>query len=304
MSFFSVEYPRVAVALAVYNGEKWLEEQVATVLLQKNVNITVYLSVDPSEDRSKKVAEYICNKNENVILLSPKESSGSAAMNFFRIMMDVDVDKYDYFSFCDQDDLWLSEKLIEAIRCLESSNSEVYSSNLNTFGLSNILVKKCYSVKSFDYLFQGASAGCTYVISKNTAIFLKSVIEKNITNFPQRPSHDWLIYAICRSHEKKWYFDSRSFVLYRQHENNVRGAVKGISGYINRLEVSRTGWYRQHILKMKPFLRGTSDELEIINHIESMSLVDRLWLMMRVNKFRRRFREQVMLFFVFMFNMF
>ena len=46
--------PRVAVLLAVYNGMKWLEDQVKTIMAQKGVEITLFISVDRSDDGSDK----------------------------------------------------------------------------------------------------------------------------------------------------------------------------------------------------------------------------------------------------------
>jgi rhamnosyltransferase len=46
----SDNHPRVAVLLAAYNGMAWIEQQVASILAQTGVVVTIYISIDPSSD--------------------------------------------------------------------------------------------------------------------------------------------------------------------------------------------------------------------------------------------------------------
>jgi rhamnosyltransferase len=59
--------------------------------------------------------------------------------------------------------------------------------------------------------------------------------------------HDWTIYALARTWGKKWIFDPRSFMLYRQHAGNDTGARASFGGVIKRLKLIRTGWYSRQL---------------------------------------------------------
>lgn len=298
---------RVAVALAVYNGKKWLNEQVKSILDQKNIDVSIYISIDPSSDGSEGLCLELSKSDNRIILLPFIPSSGCAAFNFFRILRTIDLSKYEYLSFSDQDDVWDKTKLYSAITIMRSKKNDCYSSNLTTFGEAmskNGFIKKNYPIKKFDYLFQGASAGCTYVLSNKAALFVQEKVSLSSVVFPERPSHDWIVYAICRSYGFSWCFDSRSFILYRQHENNVRGALPGLRGYTKRLGIAKSGWYKQHIVGLEPFLNKSAEELKILNAVKKMALKDRLYLIFGVNEFRRRFKERIMLMIVFIFKMY
>jgi GT2 family glycosyltransferase len=68
--------PKVAVLLAAYNGEKWLSEQLTTILYQKDVDVTIFISIDPSSDASESVCEIHAKQYSNIKLLSVSEKFG------------------------------------------------------------------------------------------------------------------------------------------------------------------------------------------------------------------------------------
>jgi len=296
---------KVAIALAVLNGEQWLEEQLRCLLTQINIDLTLYIRIEPAtNDDSYNIVESFMEQYSNIIIVPSEENSGSAAINFINLMKYIDLERYDYLSFADQDDIWLTNKILEAIRCLNKSSSDGYSSNLTAFDeKSSFVVDKCQPQRELDYLFQGASAGCTYVLTTKLALFIKTIITDNYDKLPQRPSHDWLIYAISRSHGFRWVMDPRSFIFYRQHDSNVRGAVKNFSDYLVRLNVSKSGWYKQHILNMMPFLSNSSEELKVLEHLKRSSFLDRILLILNINNFRRRLKERLFLLTILLFNM-
>lgn len=291
--------PKVAIAVAIYNGEMWLKEQLASLLDQESVSVTLFISVEPSSDKSCEIVRDAAKYNNNIVVLSDLPSSGSAAMNFIRIIREIDLHEFDFLSFSDQDDIWLFDKLASATLLMNDASADAYSSNLFAFDDNkSFLVKKDFPFRELDYLFQGASAGCTYVLRKELAIFVKNKIIVNFDSLPERPSHDWLIYAISRSYGYKWVLDDRAFMFYRQHDNNVRGAVHSMADYYKRLKLSRTGWYRQHVLSLLPFLKQTPDEMKVIDHLNKNRVVDRIWLAINVSKYRRRLKERFFLFIV------
>lgn len=188
---------------------------------------------------------------------------------------------------------------------MRNSDSTAYSSDLITFDNekhSSYFLKKNKDQKKYDYIFQGMSAGCTYVLNKKVAL----LVQEKIIDLPQSYffsiSHDWLIYAICRSHGVKWYHDENSYILYRQHSNNVYGDLSGIKGLIFRLRMSRSGWYREHILKLSEVLLCDKVEINIMNSLSNLDFNSRLWLILNAFKFRRKSRDVMLLIILFLFG--
>ena len=288
--------PVVYVLLAAYNGMEWIQEQVDSILKQQDISVFLFISVDFSTDSTYEWCQEIAMSNERVVVLPYGERFGSAAKNFYRLILDMDFSIPDYVALSDQDDIWLPNKIIAAIKKMKMSSSDGYSSNLLCFDVENEsewLLKKDYPKTEFDYLFQGGSAGCTYVLSRQLINKIKIQIADNFDSCDQAISHDWLIYAIARSYKYKWYLDSGVYIKYRQHANNVQGALSGLSGHMDRLNRIRNGWYRDSIMALRPFLSQSFGELEIFKKIEKLSVLDKFWLAMNCLKFRRRRVEAI-----------
>lgn len=86
-----VKHPKIAVLLAAYNGMQWIEEQVASILGQQAVDVTIHISVDLSDDGTEEWCEELAAANGRVILLARAGRFGGAARNFFRLIRDVDL---------------------------------------------------------------------------------------------------------------------------------------------------------------------------------------------------------------------
>ena len=286
--------PRVAVLLATCNGMPYLEEQVATINAQIGVDVTIIASDDMSDDGSW--AWLNQRKGERLRLL-PRSKAGSAGKAFVRLLCDADFAAFDYVALSDQDDLWAPRKLHRAIAQMEEWGCGGYSSNLVAFDEDNRFwcLDKGQKPVEFDYLFQTASAGCSYVLTREAAMLVKEKLTPIKESLPLRMPHDWLIYAILCSRGVPWRMDSTSHIFYRQHKRNAYGALPGLRGLTLRLRLARSGWYRENILQLGRVLDNAHDERAILNAIDRLSWRDRVWLSMRANKFRRRKRDRVLL---------
>jgi rhamnosyltransferase len=293
--------PFVAIFLATYNGELYLKEQLDSILSQVGVSVTIYVRDDGSVDSTISILQSYAEKYKNINILNNDIRAGAAAQNFIEIIKNVDIQKYQYVSFSDQDDIWIPNKISKAIDKMNITMSDGYSSNLTCFD-SRIdkewQLKKDELPTKFDYLFQGGSAGCTYVISNQLIRKIQERIRVNSSFCNQVVSHDWLIYAIARSYDYKWYYDSSSYIKYRQHENNVQGSLSGMSGYVSRFKRLKSGWYRNAIISLYPFLLKKPEEARIYKQISRFSLLDRFSLIVNFTKFRRNKWEAIMLAFI------
>lgn len=77
-----VKSPRVAVLLAAYNGTQWIEEQLASILAQSAVDVTVYISVDASTDGTETWCAQFAADHQNMVVLPSGFRFGGASRNF------------------------------------------------------------------------------------------------------------------------------------------------------------------------------------------------------------------------------
>ncbi|GGH52980.1 glycosyl transferase [Comamonas phosphati] len=237
---------KVAVLLAAYNGEKWLEEQIASILYQADVDVTIYISLDESSDKSREVISRMSAAYRNVILLR-EGKFGSAGKNFYGIFRDFNIPMdFDFYCLADQDDIWLKDKLSQAIMLMAKMGSNGYSSNVTAFwpsGERRILTKS-QPQRKWDYFFEAAGPGCTYVLDSGLYTELADFISESAIPVERFEAHDWLIYAFARSRGYPWTIDECSYMLYRQHASNQVGANKGMKAYLKRFRAVMSGdWF-------------------------------------------------------------
>jgi len=289
--------PSVAVLLAAYNGMEWIEEQVSSVLSQKNTSIEIFISVDLSNDKTHEWCQDLAVKNAHVKVLPYGEQFGGAAKNFFRLIRDVDCSYFDYIAFSDQDDIWDSGKLHYAIRMIEQDNLDGYSSDVTAFWGNGRekLVKKSFPQKKFDYFFEAAGPGCTYVLKQQSVQTFKKFLIKNWEYVNLVEFHDWMIYAYFRSQGMKWKIDNKSLMHYRQHDHNQIGLNSGLKAYLIRFNKIKTKWYRSEVQKIIYLLNGSSEQ--------GISL-KRLFLIKNFWYLRRRPRDAIFLLFIIILQIF
>ena len=240
---------KVLFILCSYNGEKYITEQVKTILSQANIDITLYIFDDNSFDTTVLLANKFSDHRVSVFI--NKLNSGSPALNFINSIKNLDVNflfNFDYVSLSDQDDIWLTNKTINAINLLETNNANFYASNLtiwNTQNNSKKLLKKDHKQVEYDFLFEGASAGCTYVITVWMIIdFINEIKTIDFSKWKYL-SHDWLIYFYARINKKNVVIDSNSYINYRIHDSNVHGSMNlfSISAFFKKIKLFYSGWY-------------------------------------------------------------
>ena len=130
------EKPTVLVMMASYNGEKYIAEQIDSILAQEGVDVTLRICDDGSSDSTPVICELYASKHGNVYFEVNKANKG-LAKNFMDMVYDDKADNYDYYAFSDQDDVWLPEKLIHAIREIESKTQggpALYYSDVENVG--------------------------------------------------------------------------------------------------------------------------------------------------------------------------
>lgn len=247
--------PRIAVLLAAYQGIRWIEEQVQSILLQQDVQIELFISVDAcdssvEEDGTLAWCQALAEHHANVTLLPYGQRFGGAGANFFRLIKEVDLSECDAMAFADQDDIWFPQKLANAWQVLSRGQYQVYSSNVTAFWPDGReqLIRKSYPQKRLDHFFEAAGPGCTYVFNHEAALSLQRCVQTCAQQLDVIALHDWFAYAYCREQGFAWFIDEQSGLRYRQHASNQVGVNEGWRAYVKRIKQVANKSYRQQVI--------------------------------------------------------
>jgi len=283
----------VCILLAAYNGGEYIRDQIESILLQSHINWSVFVNIDKSDDNTASIVREFESRDSRILLLKTEETFGSAGKNFYDLLKNAPIDQYDYVAFCDQDDIWQPEKLLEGLLILQSGSFSGYSSSVTAFYPSGKekFIKKSHPQKSFDYKFESAGPGCTYVFDKKIGLKVRSTL----LNHPHIQSnfyyHDWLVYFIARDNDESWYIDARSFMRYRQHENNDTGANSGLAAALMRLRLFKNGWYLNQVYLLEDYL---STRRSLNNNFGSRGGLRIRWLWMFVRARRSKLHSIIL----------
>lgn len=214
---------KITVLMSTYNGEKYLREQIDSVLGQKDIDLALLIRDDGSSDKTVEIIEGY-EKKDNRISHYVGGNMGPGR-SFFDLIKNAP--ESDYYAFCDQDDVWDCDKLASAIELLQSLNKakpNLYYSNLrlvdgNLTFIRNAHEKPIDEGKKYSALARNVMTGCTAVFNKNT----KDLLRDHIPNV--NILHDGWLYLICKLFGNVVY-DFIPHISYRQHGHNVVGMGK------------------------------------------------------------------------------
>lgn len=216
---------QVQVLLSSYNGEKYIKEQIDSILAQKDVAVQLLVRDDGSTDKTAEILK-ICEEAHDNIRVLYRENLG-VIKSFFDLM--EEAGEAEYIAFADQDDVWLPGKLFRAVSTLEEQKTEapmVYCSarQLVDEQLNPLPEGIRYSNVIPDFgnaLVENMCTGCTCVINKEMLRLLKG----RTPDFTVM--HDFWIYLVGTCFGEVIY-DTESYILYRQHGGNELGAASSL----------------------------------------------------------------------------
>ena len=288
--------PLVAVLIATYNGESWLQQQVDTILAQEGVRVHIVASDDSSTDATPEILNRYAAHRPLVCLPRASARMGNANRNFLRLVSEAPLCDAQFVAFADQDDLWHAEKLARAIAELARTDAHAYSSNVTAFwpdGRTQILVKS-QPQRRHDHLFESAGPGCTFVFTREAFERLRSWVRADYVRLRESPVHDWLIYAFARVRGWRWHIDDASLMDYRQHDLNEVGANIGLRAARRRLGLLRDGRFRRNAIQIASLIEDTS---WVSHSLRRLTPLDRLRLALAFRSLRRRWRDALLMIF-------
>ena len=286
--------PSFAVCLAAYNGMLYVVEQVESILSQTNVDVHVFISVDQSTDGTESLLAQWALSEARLTLLPVGQRFGGAGANFYRLLRDVNISDFDYVSFADQDDIWPPEKLWRAHQVISNAGSDAYSSNVTAFwpDKRQVLIEKSQAQVRWDFLFEAAGPGCTYVMRKELARAIQALLTRRWVDAQHVGLHDWFVYAFARANGYRWVIDDYAGMLYRQHEKNQVGVNRGWKALLHRARKIFSGWGLTQSALIADLV-GLGDD-PFVRRWSGGSRTGLLWLACHAWQCRRRLRDKLL----------
>ena len=215
----------ITVLLSVYNGKAYLKEQLDSLICQEGVQTEILIRDDGSSDESLQLL-YDYSRNHDNIKVVKGDNVGSAH-SFMALIHDAvsSETSCDYFAFCDQDDVWMKDKLCSAVKKISTQPKAKPSLYIGTYQMVDstlhpiptVLKKPTINLPAA--LAANSATGCTMVFNKALLELLASKSPKDFI------MHDYWAYLVCLSVGGYVYYDETPHILYRQHDHNVIGGL-------------------------------------------------------------------------------
>lgn len=283
---------RISILLSTYNGGKYLKEQLDSILSQSFNDFKVLVRDDGSTDNTVAILkEYEKMYPTKINLIKDDGGNLRSTRSFMRLLENSDSE---YVMFCDQDDVWLPEKVERTLKKIIEMKQEfgdipllvhtdlvVVDENLSIINNSFFNFQKIDPYKdSFNnLLMQNVITGCTVMINKK-------LVQKCLPISDGVIIHDWWAGLVASKFGRIGYL-SQATIQYRQHVDNVVGA-KGftIRAVFRKIYVLFTSdIIKQYQKQANAFLKQFRDELddETIKMLEDFAILEQKnWLQRRV----------------------
>lgn len=226
---------RIAILLATYNGEKYIGEQMESILKQTETDWMLYIHDDGSKDKTMEVVEQYAKQYPDKIIIVEGAPTGGAKSNFFYLFSQVEAP---FYMCCDQDDIWLPEKIEitkhemdNLIRGDEDKPALVFTELCVVDGELNVIAENMRNYQGLDCkkvclnraLIQNVVTGCTMMTNR----VLRDEMIK-VTSYENILMHDWWATLVAVRFGKVAFIETPT-ILYRQHGDNGVGASHATS---------------------------------------------------------------------------
>lgn len=231
--------------MSTYNGERFLAEQLDSLVAQTHKEWTIYASDDGSSDTTLAIlAQFQAQLgNERLIILSGPHQGFAA--NFLSLLARNEI-QAPYFAFCDQDDLWAPDRLARGVKWIRSiptehpglfcSRTELIDSQGHPIGLSPLFERP----PTFENaLVQSIAGGNTMLFNAAARELLRQTPKSEIII-----SHDWWAYLLVTGCGGTVTYEKQPTVGYRQHSSNLVGSNSSLSERALRVRKMFEGTFR------------------------------------------------------------
>lgn len=273
------EIQPIAVVMAVYNGERFLEEQIVSILNQSYPNLHLYVRDDGSTDQSIQIIKSLSTQYPGRITLLQIENQRLGVVGNFQRLLEMVLQRGEepYIMLADQDDIWFPDKVAGTLQTMRAM--ELWSGTESPLLVHTNLCVTDAHLQILDHSFwhyqhlnparddirslcmQNMVTGCTVMVNR-------PLLQKALPIPDSAMMHDWWLALVASVFGVIGYLPQAT-MYYRQHDRNDTGAQKYTSGgYILqaiRRRQSGTGFWQafQRLQKqVAAFLERYREELE------------------------------------------
>lgn len=306
----------VDILLATYNGELFIEEQLKSLFEQSCQDFKVLVRDDGSRDRTLEIVrQYRKRYPGRIEIIIDNDKGLGPSGNFGRLLQ---YSTAPYIMFCDQDDLWLKNKIertLAEMKKVEAKSGKdspilvhsdliVVNKDLNIIKESMSKSQKLYTHKNdfHQLLIQNNITGCTMMINKPLLKYASPIPQEAIM-------HDWWLGIIASAYGKIQYIDE-GLILYRQHGGNDVGAqILNLSYILKKINfkaineakqsVYRTVEQSRCLQKMGYDLPKQYKEInETYANIDSYNKFKRIYILFKYKLFKKGILRNIALLYV------
>ena len=224
--------PSVAVIMSTYNGERYLAEQIDSILAQKNVHVELFIRDDGSKDNTREIISDYVKRYNNI------HAEFGSNMGWIRSFIYAlqNAPDFDYYAFSDQDDFWLEEKLITAVNAIQREENE-YGKNIpvicqtNAFitdGNLNVL-KQTHTegrlATVYSFALREIGRGCCMVLNAKVRELSRHM---NDSKLFYDKAHDVALAEMTVAVGGRFVIEPAPLMKYRQHGDNSLGAPSSL----------------------------------------------------------------------------
>ncbi|MBS7577872.1 MULTISPECIES: glycosyltransferase family 2 protein [unclassified Enterococcus] len=287
---------KVNILLSTYNGERFLTQQIESILAQSFRDWRLLIRDDGSTDRTVEIIREFAELDSRILFINNENIINLGVIQSFFVL--TKFDQADYYFYCDQDDIWLPDKLTTILNAASEAqlhqpamyytDLKVVDEQLQILSDSMIATQSHHANTTLiEELAENSVTGCTSMINDELAQLW--------TNTEQIIMHDWYLALLATAVGQLVYIDVPT-ILYRQHSENVLGArtfKKRMSNWLNQ-PVNRY-WKLIHQAQKQAEkianenqVQMTSSQLEVLNcfvDIDQQSISERV---RRISRYRYR----------------
>jgi glycosyltransferase involved in cell wall biosynthesis len=239
---------RIAILMCTYNGARFLEEQLQSIIDLDHRNWELHISDDGSTDETKGILDRFKKKNRDREITIYEGPGIGFLENFLTLTCNVES-RCKLFSWADQDDIWKPNKFERALVWFSSLPFDRPS----LYGGRTELINQIGDHLGFSPLFKFKPAFKNALVQSlaggNTMIFNSSLRDLLIAagSNVKVASHDWWIYQLVTAVDGHVNYDATPTVLYRQHDKNVVGENASLRAKFKRLVNILNGTFKYWI---------------------------------------------------------
>jgi glycosyltransferase involved in cell wall biosynthesis len=223
---------QIAIIMATYNGQKYLREQINSILENTCRSYELHICDDGSKDQTVAIAKEYEQQFPGTVFVHQNEKNRGVIRNFLCAAQELEAD---YYMFCDQDDVWLSDKIQKTLDFMQKTEGKAANGKetpVVVFGDAKVvdqdLKEICPSFHRHSNL-DTSKLDLIHLVMENKligcTIMFNRALQQKLTVFPEKiRMHDWWVGLIGAALGEVAYL-KEPLLLYRQHGTNTLGSM-------------------------------------------------------------------------------